>query len=946
MNRNSVIKEAAAATPDPERAANNLERLFKETPELFEDHAHEIDAIAGLFAYSQFLADFSIRNPSRLFRALRDLHVSIEKQTILSEASDTYASFRDEDHTPKYKQNAIKLLREIKKYYLLIITMKDISGITDLHECMSELSILSESILALALDMSFTLMRRKFGLLRENPFSLIGMGKLGAGELNYSSDIDIITVYQSEKSVSTGVLNPFGIRYNKISSHEYFCTLTETLVNLLQSLTEDGIAYRVDLRLRPNGQKGALSLPLDSYISYYEAWGKTWERIALIRTRPVAGDSHLGELFLRAVEPFVWKRSVDYNDIGEIRELKKKIDTLFDISDIKRGYGGIREIEFFVQTFQLLYGGERKNLRKPGLAAAVAALASEGFLSPGDVTTLSESYLFLRRIEHLLQMRNDMQTHSLPSQQNELTILAKKMRFRSEIEFTAELKLMRLKVRDMYNSLLGAPEARREDVLALKDELPENAILDYLSFKGFKDPVSALKNLNTLHENLSVGKTLRERTLLRKTIPVFLDQVMKSVQRDRALSMLSSFLQKIGNHESYIDLLFQRNDTREIVVTTFSTSTYLTRLLLGLENLEGIFEYPDIRMDFRSLQERLSSTLSRDVDPLNAIREFKIIEELKSGLLFLKGFLDSYAFSHTLSMLADTIIRAIAHYLKAGGGFAVIGLGGFGARDLNIGSDLDLIFISSRDRLSSTYETSPAEKMISAEFIRCLSEYTSKGFAYRVDMRLRPDGARGILVNDIEGYETYYLSSARPWEIQSLLRARPVAGDMNLLRAFQLLRRKVIMQRGREVRGTDIRDMRRRIVREVSRESSGYDLKNGPGGIKEIEFMIQYLQLKHAAERPDLVTHHTVSAFKRLSKYAILDEDTRDFLFNSYSFLRTVDTLLRMNEEDVLQTDSDLIDILTGFLNIRSKDEFMQQIEDIRKSVLEITERFYVGFNT
>jgi glutamate-ammonia-ligase adenylyltransferase len=201
-------------------------------------------------------------------------------------------------------------------------------------------------------------------------------------------------------------------------------------------------------------------------------------------------------------------------------------------------------------------------------------------------------------------------------------------------------------------------------------------------------------------------------------------------------------------------------------------------------------------------------------------------------------------------------------------------------------------------------------------------------------------------VNDIEGYETYYLSSARPWEIQSLLRARPVAGDMNLLRAFQLLRRKVIMQRGREVRGTDIMDMRRRIVREVSRESSGYDLKNGPGGIKEIEFMIQYLQLKHAAERPDLVTHHTVSAFKRLSKYAILDEDTRDFLFNSYSFLRTVDTLLRMNEEDVLQTDSDLIDILTGFLNIRSKDEFMQKIKDIRKSVLEITERFYVGFNT
>ena len=354
MNRNNLIHEAASATPDPERALNNLERLFREHPAFLEEHAHEIVPIAGLFSYSQFLADYSIQNPSQLSRALKALSLPFDKGKILSDAYASYASFRDEDRAPVYKEHAMKLLREMKKYYLLVITMRDISSVTTLHESMSELSILAEAITEIALEMSFTFMRRKFGMLRENAFSVIGMGKLGAGELNYSSDIDIITVYQSEKSVSTGVLNPFGIRHHKISSHEYCCMLTETMTNLLQSMTEDGIAYRVDLRLRPNGQKGDLSLSLDSCRSYYEAWGKTWERVALIRARPIAGSQELGTSFIRMIEPFVWKRSLDYNDIEEMKALKKKIDSIFDINDIKRGYGGIREIEFFVHAFQLL----------------------------------------------------------------------------------------------------------------------------------------------------------------------------------------------------------------------------------------------------------------------------------------------------------------------------------------------------------------------------------------------------------------------------------------------------------------------------------------------------------------------------------------------------------------------------------------------------------------
>ncbi len=936
MNINSLIQKASAGIPDTERSFKNLERLSRKAPEVIEEHEHHIEKIARLFSYSQFLADYSIKNPSRLSLAIKNLYDPLNKQMIISEARNKYASFQTEEHPELYRQNAIKLLREIKKEYLLSITLKNVSGITGLNECMSELSILSEALLESALDMSSALMRRKYGFLRENAFSVIGMGKLGAGELNYSSDIDIITVYRSEESISTGILNPFGIRHNKISSHEYFCTLTEILTNLLQSPTEDGIAYRVDLRLRPNGRKGALSLSLDSYRSYYEAWGKTWERIALIRARPVAGDYVFGEKFLFAIEPFLWKRSMDYNDIEEVRELKKRIDAISDMNDIKRGYGGIREIEFFVHTFQLLYGGERKNLRKGSLITALEELLREGFLSRDDMRTLSDSYIFLRRIEHILQMKEDMQAYALPAQPEELEILSRKMNFDDKAAFAAELRLKRLKVRDMYNSLLGGNDVTQEVMLSLRDELPEGAILDYLSFKGFKNPGSALKNMDALIEQISIGKTIRERTLLRKTIPAFLEQVVKSVKKDRALSMLVSFIRKIGNHESYIDLLLHRNDTREALVKTFSTSTHFTRLLVSLENLEGIFEYPDIRMDYKSLQKRLTGALNLTRDPLNVIREFKSIEELKTGMLFLKGFFDIYRFSHALSMLADIIIRAAVHYLQSDKGFAVMGFGGFGARELNAGSDLDLMFISTQDRTFPIHKRGTAE-----ELIRFLSEYTPKGFAYKVDMRLRPDGSGGILVNDVEGYKNYYFKNAHPWEIQSLLRARPIAGDMNLLKVFQHLKRQIILQRGSEISGSDIGDMRKRIIHEISREASGIDIKNGPGGIKEIEFLIQYLQLKHAARHPELIIHNTVAAIKRLKRYAVLDGNTEDLLLYAHRFLRTIDTFLRLNEEDVLKINSEIIDIMIAFFNLASKEELFKEIGETRQKMLEITERFY-----
>lgn len=943
MDINTLIKQTSLSTPDPERSFKNLERLLWVAPDFLENYRDRIKDIAKLFSYSQFLADYCVRNTINLGLALENYLKPIDREKIQGMflvCHNSRGVVTNKEHPLRalpstFRADIMKSLREIKKRYLLRITLRDILGVTNLDECMAELSILGDAIVEIALSASYALMKARFGELKDNPFVIVALGKLGAGELNYSSDIDIITVYGSEEGRSTGMPTPSGVKINRITAHEYFCRLTETLSGLLMSQTEDGIAYRVDLRLRPDGRKGELSLSLNSYVTYYESWGKTWERMALIRARPIAGDTHLGEMFMRSVEPFVWKKSADYYDIEEIRELKRKIDTIFDANDIKRGYGGIREIEFFVQTFQLLYGGEKRNLRAEKLAKVLKELLKEGFLNEEDIGVLGDNYTFLRRLEHILQMKDDLQTHSLPSQLCDLEVLARKMRFGDLDEFMSELKLKRLIVRDMYNSLLGSPESQQETMVFLEEDLPDNKTRDYLAFKGFKDPDLALQNIRTLNEKISLGKTIRERTLLRKTVPFFLDRIFKSENKDRVLGAYVTFIEKYGSHESYSDLFVKEPAAIELVVNTLSKSTYLTRLMLGIGNLDSLFEYPAIHMDYKAVRGRLLGMLKSGSEPMNTIREFKAIEEMALGLLFIQRILDMSKFSTSLSMLADTILRTVLEILNVDRDFAIVGLGKLGSGELNIGSDLDLIFIVGQETVSGV----EASNRLAEEIIKFVSEYTARGVTYEVDMRLRPDGTKGVLVNDIAGYENYYLKHAHPWEIQALLRARPIAGNKERLKEFHNLKRRIIAIRGKEVAASDIKNMRSRIINEVSRESAGYDIKLGPGGIEEIEFLVQYLQLKHSADYPELITHKTTSAIKRLYNRGILDSNTEERLSSALAFMRTVETLLRLNEEPVLKADSDLANTIARFFDFESKDALTSRIEIVRREVLGIVSR-------
>ncbi len=774
------------------------------------------------------------------------------------------------------------------------------------------------------------MIRERYGDIKGD-FSIVALGKLGACELNYSSDIDIISLYDADDTYSSGILTPSRVHINRIHSHEYFCKLTELLVSLLSTRTDDGIVYRVDLRLRPNGEKGDITLPLSACLSYYESWGKTWERMALIRARPIAGSESLGKKFMYAIEPFVWKKTIDYSDIEEIKNLKKKIDSISDINDIKRGFGGIREIEFFVHTLQLLHGGDNKKMRSQRLRDAIKYIAQESIISMEDHDTLLNSYLFLRRVENILQMKDDLQTHSLPSDQKELDILSRKMGYTDSREFLSFLKVKRLKVKDMYNSLLGDKETQYGEMWIFDEELTDSAIREYLRYRNFTDIEKSLKNLKILIEHITYKRTLRERNLLRNVIPYFIDRISGSVNKDSGLTSFVSFIEKIGNYESYIDLLSKRKDTMSALANTFCFSSYLTEMLLRLENLEGIFEYPDIRVDYASLRKNIIHMLLNSQDPMNLLRENKNTEELKCGLLFISKIIDVYKLTNMLTMLANTILKALLESKNINKDFCIIGLGRLGAKSLTFGSDLDLLFISSLEEPWKVAE----------EVIRIMTEYKERGILYKVDMRLRPDGTKGILVNDMEGYRTYYLKHAHPWELQALIKARPVAGDRYLMKEFYNLKKEVIIKRSNDINVNDVNEMRKKIMDNISKDHIGYDIKHGRGGIGEIEFAIQYLQIKNSIQYPDLITFNSEVAIKRLSRYGIITHNVMEKLLENLRFLKTVDTLLRLNKEDTLRKGSPVVDTIREFLEFSSRESLIKKIEDIRSNISDIVHNIY-----
>ena len=419
-------------------------------------------------------------------------------------------------------------MREFKTRELLKITLRDALKKVDLVDIMLELSTLADVIIENSLELVRKSLFEIYGIPADDAFSVIALGKLGAEELNFSSDVDLIFVYGTEVGETTGIQTKQGMTVNRITNHEYYCKVGEELTRFLSLNTESGFAYRVDLRLRPEGQRGDIALALRGYEMYYESWGRAWERAMLLRARPVAGDLQLGESFMEMIRPFVYRKYLDFSSIDEIRRLKTRIDSTFKKGDIKRGYGGIREIEFFAQALQLIYGGREPLLREKRLLKVLHRLLLKALIGQEDYFILSDNYRFLRTLEHRLQQVNDLQTHTIPSGDAELHALAGKMGFPDRETFLADLEKRRLKVRMIYDSLFSAEKEEPSISSTLfAEEISDAELREYLGGTSLKDVDKAVRNIRLIKDSAFNFQTLRGRRTPERDNPCICRQRLK-----------------------------------------------------------------------------------------------------------------------------------------------------------------------------------------------------------------------------------------------------------------------------------------------------------------------------------------------------------------------------------------------------------------------------------
>ena len=946
------VLTALSNAADPDMALNNLERFMSalaDAPQfasVCQERRDLIGSLVTIFGASRFLSTFLITNadasmdimpgPGQLARPADRALSAARLADMLKEATDDPGFFR--------------ILRTFRKQEMLRIGLRDLLARADLQEVVSELSDLAEICLQQAYVWADAALEKRYGRpMVEGPdgamsragFGVIAMGKLGGRELNFSSDVDLMYVYTMDGETE-GAAQADGSSVNRITNHQYFVKLAEKISAAIGEKTGDGFVFRVDLRLRPEGQQGPLAQSLSGYELYYESWGQTWERSALIKARPVAGDEAVGREFLERITPFVYRKYLDYSAIAEIGDMKQKINKDVEQKgrtrrDVKLGYGGIREIEFVVQALQLIYAGRDRALREKNALKALHILSQKGLITFQEHAALAKAYVFLRTVEHRIQILDDLQTQTMPSEKPELRTLARRSGYLEQGREAEQLLCDHTRhtdtVRAIYDDLFAftGDQKEREGQDAGSDLLldPVTTEQDAVAFfreHGFRDPEKAYRNLLLLREGPAfVHQTPRSRKLFQEIFPSLFREIAASPDPDMALNHLESFLASQGSWETLQSLVKLDAEATKVLVAVFANSAYLSRMLIGRpEYLQNLLES---RKHSRAgtmavFKRELDETMVKAADlsgKLDALRRFKHLEEIRIGMGDLISHMPLIAVCRDLSKLAEVCLAAalglaFAETAKryqgpeSSTGLVIIGAGKLGGRELTYASDLDIMFVFSEDRAphlitgmtAFEYFSKVAEKTISY-----LSTLTREGFVFRVDTRLRPTGSKGPLVQSIDAFKGYYSGQAETWELQALLRARCVAGDREVGSLFMSTISDLIYQvRDRQALRRDILAMRKRMEEELGRESAAhYNIKQGAGGLVDIEFLVQFYQLLHGKQYPRVRVPGTYNALHALERSGLLDHADYQVLNRAYLFIRQIESRLRIVSN---QSSSDL----------------------------------------
>ena len=787
-------------------------------------------------------------------------------------------------------------LRQFRRREMVRIVWRDFSRLAETMETTRDLSHLAEACTgaALAFAEQALVLRHGEPIGRHSGerqrLVVLGMGKLGAWELNLSSDVDLIFAYPE-----AGETN--GERV--LSNHEYFIRLGQRMIKLLDATTADGFVFRVDMRLRPYGDSGALALNFDAMEEYYQDQGREWERYAMVKARVIAGDRRFGEQLMQMLRPFTYRRYIDFSAIDSLRSMKSMINRevlrrgLQD--DVKLGRGGIREIEFIVQSFQLIRGGKFVELQDPRLLKVLNLLVDDGLFMATDADELRAAYLFLRNTEHAIQGYADQQTQSLPTDQDRMLRVAMLMGYASIDAFRTALDAHRARVMDHFSKVVvgpshheGAQSDRANDCWPVVVGIDELSKL--LADHGFDEPDASAKLLSDLAGSSKLAllaEVPRER--LDRLIPMLLDAAVESERPSLAIERVIPLLEAVLRRSAYLVLLRENPQALKQLVRLLTASPMIARnltahpvLLDELIDQRVLVELPTVdqlRSDLRQMILRIPpDDLEQQMDTL---RYFKLANGLRCAASEVSAALPLMKVSDYLTWTAETILdhalRVAWQYLttrhgypcdRAGErldpGFLIVAYGKMGGIELGHNSDLDLVFLHAADPMRDTDGDRPINNAVfynrlGQRIIHILSTFTSMGQLYEVDMRLRPSGESGALVPSINAFRDYEATQAWTWEHQALVRARVVAGCPTLAADFEQIRADILaLPRDLVALRQEVREMRQKMQQHLLKpETSGgksalFHLKQSAGGIVDIEFMVQYWVLAWSGQTPSL----------------------------------------------------------------------------------------------
>jgi glutamate-ammonia-ligase adenylyltransferase len=920
-------EDLARGAPDAGDALRRAERLFDAAAQSAVDLAGLGDPaqrIATLCCQSApYLATLLTRDPRRLGRVASDPYLRREKprEVLVAEVTARAAPAR----TPAELQAA---LRSARADELVRLGVRELELGLD-TEVGRELARLADACFDAAIAFWDGALRARYGAPRyvdddgserDAHLVVIGMGKLGGEELNFSSDVDVIYVYSSD----SGEVGP-------LSLHEYFAKLCTHVTAALSEVTEGDTVFRVDLRLRPEGARGAIANSLAQAERYYETFGRPWERQAWLKARVSAGDPALGAELLRTLRPFVFPRLTSATVIDDVRELNRRIKRELvrpsrgDGSgfDVKNGEGGIREIEFFVQALQLIHAGKRPVLRVRGTLAALDALLFAGLIADHEHLALWRAYRWLRHTEHVLQLEGGLQTQIVPDDDARRLVLARRLGYASDVGFAIELVKYTAAVSRLFATLGDPGDGRAEVTAILRGELTEDEEADALARLGFHDIAAARAELARARRSSDspLSPAASERTA--RIGAALLGEIAASADPDQALRAVGDLIARRGAAWSIWRLLDENPAIIRLLGSIFGASTYLARTLVDTPELIDLLIELGQTPPSRSVAQVAADLDARlaAVDPgdpeqgWSAIAEVKNGHVLRVGLADFAGALDALAVCAELTAIAeaclDRALAIIAGQLAARHGrppgdarLAVLGLGKLGGHELGYAADLDVVFVYTGD----DGESDGAVPLAAVEwFSRCaqrllgaLRQRTPRGRLYEIDTRLRPSGTQGLLVTSLAGWRRYHAEDARLWERQALIKLRPVAGDRALgdqvarLAADTVYGQPPVAAGGAHAIGEAIRQMRERIERELGGPGSRRDLKLGAGGIVDIEFAAQYLQLVHGHAHPGLRTTGTVAALEAAAAAGLAPPRDLELLAQGYRFLRKIEHRLRV----------------------------------------------------